>query len=140
MPYVIDGSNLLGGERDATDAKRLLVRELGRFARARRTKVICFFDGPEPEAFAKQMGAVSVVFSGRVPADELIVKRVGNGDGWKVVTRDRGIAARVGGRRVEIVEPQSFTAELARIPPDASGGDDVDWMSYFSDPKNRNVF
>src|SRR5439155_9269651 len=70
MPYVIDGSNVLGAARLATDAKRALVRELGRFARAKRTRVVCIFDGVEPEHFGKQLGGVSVVFSGARSADD----------------------------------------------------------------------
>src|SRR5205823_8738907 len=96
----------LGSSRLATDAKRALVRELGRFARAKRTRVVCIFDGGEPEHFGKQLGGVSVVFSGARSADDLIAARVATGGGWKVVTSDRALAGRGGGRRVEVVEPR----------------------------------
>ena len=50
MSWVIDGNNLLGragASRDAADTKRQLVRSLANFARAKRTKVACYFDGTE---------------------------------------------------------------------------------------------
>jgi len=143
MPYVIDGNNLLGrsgAPRDAIDAKRQLVRALGRYARAHRTRVVCAFDGVEPEHFGKQLGSVRVLFSGRRPADVLIVERVATGNGWKVVTDDRALAARVRSRRVDVIDARSFAAELASLPEEEPAAADADWMSYFSDPKNRNVF
>lgn len=143
MPYVIDGNNLLGrsgAPRDAVDAKRQLVRLLGRFARAHRTRVVCAFDGIEPEHFGKQLGNVRVVFSGGRPADDVIVKTVATGSGWKVVTDDRGLASRVRGRRVDVIDSRTFAAVLESLPADETSGSEGDWMSYFSDPKNRNVF
>ena len=75
MPWLIDGSNVLGAmrvDRQHDDSKRHLVRLLGAFARARRTRVTCFFDGPEPVSFGRTLGNVSVVFSGPRSADDLI--------------------------------------------------------------------
>jgi hypothetical protein len=138
MTWLIDGSNLLGRERESDAAKRELVRLLARFARARRTRVTCYFDGPEPPSFAKHLGTVTVVFSGNCPADELIVQRVGNGD--TVVTSDRRLAGSVQGRRIKVVEPAAFSAEITSLPADESPADAEDWMAYFSDPKNRGNF
>src|SRR4029078_11245586 len=73
MPWIVDGSNVLGAARAATDAKRELVRHLGRFARAKKTRVVCIFDGDAPEHFGTHLGGVSVVFSGPRSADDLIV-------------------------------------------------------------------
>jgi hypothetical protein len=140
MPYVIDGSNVLGAARAAIEAKRTLVRDLGRLARAKRTRVVCIFDGNEPEHFGKHLGSVSVVFSGARIADDLIVAGVATGNGWKVVTGDRALAGRVGGRRVEVVEPRRLLAEIETLPPSEERGVADDWIGYFSDPKNRNVF
>lgn len=140
MPYIVDGSNVLGAARLAAEAKRGLVRDLGRFARAKRTRVVCVFDGEEAEPFGRHLGGVSVVFSGAGTADDVIAARVASGNGWKVVTSDRGLAARVGGRRVEVVEPRRLLAEIDALPPSEERGVSDDWISYFSDPKNRNVF
>ena len=140
MPWIVDGSNVLGTARAATEAKRELVRNLARFARAKRTRVVCVFDGAETESFGTKLGSVSVVFSGARSADELIVARVASGSGWKVVTSDRALAGRVGGRRVEVVEPRQLLAEIEALPPSEERGTADDWIGYFSDPKNRNVF
>ena len=143
MPWLIDGNNVLGrhgAPRAAADAKRQLVRALARFARAKRTKVVCYFDGDEPEHFGKSLGNVKVVFSGARSADELIAKAVAGGDGWNVVTDDRALASRIRGRRTDVVGVRQFTSELERLPAEEPGASEDDWMSYFSDPKNRNVF
>jgi hypothetical protein len=145
MSWIVDGNNLLGRlggvARESVDAKRELVQRLGQFARARKVRVVCFFDGPEPEHFGKQLGGVSVTFSGRLPADDLIVRKVDERSGWKVVTADRALASRIGGRRVEIVEPLAFLRMLEEAQ--SQSGDErqaEDWQAWFSDPKNRNVF
>ena len=141
MSWVIDGSNLLGASRAEASAKRELVRALARFARARRTKVVCLFDGIEPEHFGRHLGGVSVVFSGARSADELIVKRVATGSGWKVVTSDRGLASRVRRRAVEVIAPAAFLHELQSLPVSEDEGVAAeDWAAYFDDPKNRNLF
>jgi predicted RNA-binding protein with PIN domain len=143
MSWVIDGNNLLGRAgiaRDDADAKRQLLQALTAFARANRTKVTCYFDGVEPEHFGKQLGGVTVIFSGSRTADELIVQKVSTGAGWKVVTSDRALADRIRRRQVEVVEAASFRTRIERNPrPENSGGGE-DWLTYFSDPKNRNVF
>ncbi|HVR37804.1 MAG TPA: NYN domain-containing protein [Thermoanaerobaculia bacterium] len=142
MPFLVDGNNLLGAmhaDRRSDEPKRQLVRLLAMFARARKTKVTCIFDGPEPASFAKDLGAVKVAFSGSRSADDLIAERAAGGRGWSVVTSDAGLAARVRGRHVEIVAPASFAAELERAASSTDGGSE-DWAEYFSDPKNRIEF
>ena len=126
-------------DRHGEEGKRGLVRLLAGFARAKRTRVTCVFDGPEPASFARHLGAVSVVFSGHRSADELIVERAANGRGWSVVTSDRGLAARVQRRHVEIVAPVAFIREMeeAASGEESTGGD---WDAYFSDPQNRLKF
>lgn len=142
MPFVIDGSNVIGrrgGDLRGDDPKRQLVRLLASFARAKRTRVVCFFDGPEPASFAKTLGSVSVIFSGPTPADELIVKRVSSGRGWTVVTSDRGCAARVEGRHVRVISAEQFMRELELLERDQPA-DAEDWAAWFSDPRNRDGF
>jgi len=143
MSWIVDGSNVLGVMRadlHADDSKRQLVRMLAAFSRARRTRVLCCFDGNEPASFAKQLGSVSVVFSSSRPADELIVQRSQQGGPHKVVTSDRGLAARVAGRKVEIVAAAAFLRELESVPKDEPAAAAEDWLTWFSDPKNRNRF
>ena len=142
MPWLIDGSNVLGAmrvDRQGDAGKRGLVRLLAQFARAKRTRVTCVFDGPEPPSFARHLGSVTVAFSGRRSADDLIVERAANGRGWNVVTSDRGLAARVQRREVKIVAPVAFIREMEEAGSgEESMGDD--WDAYFSDPKNRLKF
>jgi len=142
VPWLIDGSNVLGAmrvDRHGEDGKRGLVRLLAAFARARRTRVTCVFDGPEPASFGRHLGNVTVAFSGSRSADELIVERAASGRGWNVVTSDRGLAARVKRREVEVVASATFIRDME----EAAAGEDrprEDWDAYFSDPKNRLKF
>lgn len=142
MPYLIDGSNVLGAmkaDRHSDGAKRELVRLLGAFARAKRTRITCVFDGAQPDAFGKLPASVSVAFSGAAPADDLIAARAAHGRGWIVVTSDRGLSARVQRRHVTLVAPATFVRDLeAAASGDESG--EGDWEAYFSDPKNRLKF
>jgi uncharacterized protein YaiI (UPF0178 family) len=145
MSWVIDGSNVLGrigAPRESLEAKRELVQRLGQFARIRRVRVACYFDGPEPQQhFGKHIGSVTVIFSGRQSADDLIAERLAERSGWKLVTSDNGLASRLAGRRVEIIAPKDLTRmfeEDARQQPTTA--DTEDWQAWFSDPKNRNVF
>ena len=142
MAWLIDGSNVLGCmrvDRHSDESKRGLVRLLAAFARAKRTRLSCIFDGPEPPSFAKHLGAVTVAFSGARSADDIIIERAAQGRGWNVVTSDRALAARVERRQVSIVAPVKFIREMELA---ASGGESAeeDWAAYFSDPKNRMDF
>jgi predicted RNA-binding protein with PIN domain len=142
MPFLIDGSNVLGTmrtDRHSDEAKRGLVRLLANFARAKKTRVTCIFDGAEPASFAKHLGNVTVVFSGAKSADDVIIERASHGRGWSVVTNDRGLAARVQRREVGIVAPAHFLRDLeASASGESEAGDD--WDAYFSDEKNRMKF
>jgi predicted RNA-binding protein with PIN domain len=142
MPWLIDGSNVLGAmrvDRHGDESKRGLVRLLAAFARTKRTRVTCVFDGPEPASFGRHLGSVTVVFSGSRPADDLIIERAGSGRGWSVVTSDRALAARVGRREVDVVAPQTLIREMEQAGSEQSdpGGD---WEAYFSNPENRTKF
>lgn len=142
MPWLVDGSNVLGAmrvDRHSERSKRHLVKLLASFARAKRTRVTCFFDGPEPGSFARGLGSVTVVFSGARSADDLIVERARSGRGWSVVTSDAGLAGRVRGRHVEVVSPQHLLGEFEQLGSEGETSDE-DWSSWFSDPKNRTQF
>lgn len=142
MPWLIDGSNVLGAmrvDRHGDESKRGLVRLLAAFARTKRTRVTCVFDGPEPASFGRHLGSVTVVFSGPRPADDLIIERAGSGRGWSVVTSDRALAVRVGRRDVEVVAPQTLIREMEQTGSEQSDPGD-DWETYFSNPENRTKF
>ena len=142
MPWLIDGSNVLGAmqvDRHGDEGKRGLVRLLAGFARANKTRVTCVFDGPEPASFGKQLGAVTVAFSAGRSADDLIAERAAQGRGWSVVTSDRGLAARVQRRQVEVIAPSVFIRQMETAASSESEIVD-DWDAYFSDEKNRTKF
>jgi uncharacterized protein YaiI (UPF0178 family) len=142
MPWLIDGSNVLGAmhvDRHGDEGKRGLVRLLAGFARANKTRVTCVFDGPEPASFGKLLGAVTVAFSAGRSADDLIAERAAQGRGWSVVTSDRGLAARVQRRQVEVIAPAVFIRQMETAASSESEIAD-DWDAYFSDEKNRTKF
>ena len=143
MPFLIDASNLLGAmkvDRLSEESKRRLVTLLASFARAKKTRVSCIFDGPEPPSFARNLGAVTVAFSGSRPADDLIAERAAQGRGWSVVTNDRELAARVQRRHVEVVAPAAFIREMEEAAASGESEPADDWAAYFSDDSNRMKF
>src|SRR5207248_10155555 len=106
MAWLIDGSNVLGVmrlDRNAVESKRELARLVASFARAKRTKVTLFFDGPEPPSFARHLGEATVVFTSKRKADDVIVEQAGAVRDAHVVTSDRELGSRVGGRRIDVV-------------------------------------
>lgn len=142
MPWLIDGSNVLGASgRDVRNdqAKREFVGVLAAFARARRTRVTCLFDGEPPAAFPTHLGSVTIAFSGPRPADDVIVQRASTGHGWIVVTSDLALANRVRRRSVEVQSSLQFLRALEELQSEGREGGS-DWEAYFSDPKNRHDF
>lgn len=148
MSFLVDGSNLLGAakkNRESDDAKRHLVQELARFARARNQSIICFFDGEAPPSFAKSLGKLTVQFSGATSADDRIAARAAsNSQRWIVVTSDGGLASRIRSRSVQIQSCHEFLAALeneSRASTAANGkGDTEEWEAWFQDAKNRKPF
>src|SRR4051794_30305411 len=119
MAWLIDGSNVLGTmrlDRTNVDAKRELAQACASFARAKRTRVTCYFDGIEPPAFARHLGNTTIVFSGARTADELIAQRIEESNAnHVVVTSDRELSTRVSRRRVRTMTAQEFVQELRSI-------------------------
>jgi predicted RNA-binding protein with PIN domain len=141
--WLIDGSNVLGAmrlDRASVDAKRELARLAAAFARAKRTRATCYFDGNEPPAFARHLGSTTIVFSGARTADDLIVQRAESAANLTVVTSDRELASRVSRRRVKVVTAQQFIGELRALESEPGETLADDWAAYFSDPKNRGEF
>lgn len=145
MSYLVDGSNLLGklgADRHSADDKRALARRLASFARSKRTRVVCFFDGECPDAFGTGLGSVTVRFSSRDTADDLIVsevERTSRGSRLHVVTSDAALASRVARRNVEVVDALTFARNLQSETEADAVDSTTEWENYFSNPKNRNV-
>jgi hypothetical protein len=144
MSWIIDAANLLGRmrlDREAPDNKRQLLREVARFARAKRTRAVCVFDGPAPASFAAHLGNVRAEFPHPKSADDRIAELVAAAaGGCHVVTSDRALESRLRRRNVTVLTAEAFQKVLRELPRDdegEKGGDD--WESYFSDPQNRNV-
>jgi uncharacterized protein YaiI (UPF0178 family) len=141
--WLLDGSNLLGAlrvDRHAPESKRELARLAASFARAKRARVTLFFDGNEPPSFARHLGAATVVFAGKRKADDVIVEQAASARDAHVVTSDRGLAARVSSRRVEVVDSRDFLRQLEELQTSPETASSDDWADYFSDPKNRGNF
>ncbi len=128
-------------DRESAAAKRELLRVLSGWARRRKAKVVCFFDGYRPDAFAGAVGAVVARFTHPRAADDAIVEEIEKlaREAFRLVTSDAALAARCRGRRVEIVEARVFARELESADPGTDEPPGGDWESYFSDPKNRNI-
>ncbi|HEY0591556.1 MAG TPA: NYN domain-containing protein [Thermoanaerobaculia bacterium] len=144
MRVLVDGSNLLGAmrlERESDGAKRELLRLLASWARRRKAKIVCFFDGYRPDAFATALGAVSARFTHPRAADDAIVEEIEKlaREAFRLVTSDAALAARCRGRRVEIVDARAFARELEQAEPGSDEPSAGEWEAYFSDPKNRNI-
>ena len=143
MPWLIDGSNVLGASNAdplATEPKRALAALCAGFARARRTRVTCYFDGPEPSSFGRHLGSATIVFSRQQAADDLIAEQAAAMRDAVVVTADRGLIARVAGRRIRVVAPREFLAEAEGVGEESEGKPVEDWAAWLSDPKNRQNF
>lgn len=144
MRTLIDGSNLLGAlrlDREGVESKRELLRAVVSWARRRKAKVVVFFDGPRPDAFATSLGAVTARFTEPRPADDLIVAELEKlaRERFTVVTSDQDLARRCRRRGVEIMDSRAFAREIESGEGEESGPDADDWSAYFSDPNNRNV-
>lgn len=145
MSYLVDGSNLLGRtghDRESTDSKRSLVRMLSRFARVRKTRVTCVFDGRQPDGFACRLGSLHVVFAHPRSADAWLIDRLDRESATRavLVTSDRDLALKLKSRRISIMTCEEFRREAAKAEQDdADSSFDDDWERYFSNPENRNI-
>lgn len=145
MRMLVDGSNLLGAlrlEREGDGSKRELLKLLAEYGRKKRRRILCFFDGPRPGAFATQLGHVTARFPAPKSADDAIVEEVEKlgKEPFEIVTSDRALAARCRRRTVAIVDSAAFARDLERTAEEGEGSPPAEeWESYFSDPKNRNI-
>ena len=52
----------------------------------------------------------------------------------------RALSARIKRREVSIIDPHAFMVTLETLPQGEERGGDEEWLAWFSDPKNRNIF
>jgi predicted RNA-binding protein with PIN domain len=150
MPYLVDGNNVMaqrvGWHRDKAGARRGLLEELARFARARGVSVSVVFDGAPEEFFAdgSSYKGVRVFYSERgSDADERIKGMVEETRGRRtllVVTSDRRLADYVRRCGAQVVRSGEFRrrmegaaagggSEREGEPP--AEGEMGEWMRYF---------
>jgi predicted RNA-binding protein with PIN domain len=148
MPFLVDGNNLLGhlrGGPGASDEERRAVQaRIASRVRSGKSSVVLFFDG-EPEAGKREawMGALTVRYAGNRSADDAIIEAVERAKARRdchVVTDDRGLAERARSRGARSLSISDFWGRLEDEAPAGGEGKKVDvdeWMSFFSDDKNR---
>jgi len=147
--YLIDGNNVIGQRvgwhRDKPAARRRLLDELARLARAKGTRLAVVFDGAPEANFPDGSSYRGVkVFYARPGSDAdrritEIVERERNRQGLVVVTSDRTLTAQVRACGVRVVRSGEFRRLLEEVPAPASEdaeptvGDDemAAWLRYF---------
>jgi hypothetical protein len=83
--------------------------------------VVVVFDGPPPAGAPEHeaLGPVTVVYSGAMAADDVIIGRIPAGASarqWVVVTDDRGLAGRARGRGAAVRSLGEWSARPRRAP------------------------
>lgn len=148
MPFFVDGNNLLGhllgGPGASEEERRAVQSKIASRVRSGRSCVVLFFDG-EPEAGKREgwMGALTVRYAGNRSADDAIVEAVERSKARRdchVVTDDRGLAERARSRGARSLSVSDFWGRLdgeAPAPADGKAVNVEEWISFFSDEKNR---
>ncbi|MDQ3754177.1 MAG: NYN domain-containing protein [Acidobacteriota bacterium] len=158
MSYLIDGNNVMaqrvGWHKDKAGARRRLMNELARFARARGVSVSVVFDGAPDEHFpdgASYLAGVRVFYAARGSnADERIKAMVESSRQRRtliVVTSDRALAdyiRRCGVREVvrsgdfrrrldetASASPANSSHDSADDRPPLPNEETADWLRYF---------
>ena len=157
MSYLIDGNNVMaqrvGWHRDKAGARRRLLGELARLARAEGLTVEAVFDGAPDEFFpdGSYFMGVRVFYAERGRDADARIKQLVEASRerrtLKVITSDRALADYVRRCGAEVVRSGDFRRRLdalfeAEEPrPDARGGvkesELGEWMYYFgADPED----
>lgn len=146
--YLIDGNNVMGQcvgwHRDKPAARRRLLGDLARLARARKLRLAVVFDGAPEAHFPDGSSFKGVqIFYARPGSDAdtrivEFVERERNRQGLVVVTSDGRLAARVRACGVRVVRSGEFRRTLEAVPETAREAEarvresEMDeWMRYF---------
>jgi predicted RNA-binding protein with PIN domain len=157
MSYLVDGNNVMaqrvGWHRDKPSARRRLLGELARFARAAGVTVEAVFDGAPDEFFpdGSYFMGVRVFYAERGSDADARIKRLVEESRerrtLKVITSDRALADYVRLCGAEVVRSGEFRRRLDALSDtdetqrDARGGvkesELGEWMYYFgADPED----
>jgi len=149
MSYLVDGNNVMaqrvGWHRDRAGARRRLLGELSRFARAAGVTVAVVFDGAPDEFFpdGSYFMGVRVFYAERGRDADARIKELVEESGerrtLKVVTSDRALADYVRRCGAAIIRSGDFRRRLdaAHAAAEESGRGGVkgsemgEWMYYF---------
>lgn len=147
--YLIDGNNVMGQQvgwhRDKPAARRQLLEDLSRLARARQTRLTVVFDGRPDDRFPDGSSYRSVRIHYAVPgsdADARIVELVeatSNKRNLTVVTSDRKLTDRVRVCGVRVIKAGVFRRFMEEAqesghlttPPSLADGEMENWLRYF---------
>lgn len=148
VPILVDGNNLMytlsGDAGDRAEVRRLTLD----LTRRERVSVTVVFDGPPPEGCPsrERLGAVTVVYSGRASADDVIIRtlpRPPHARDWVVVTDDHGLterARRAGARTRGLAEWRAKLRPSSRLGKkqnrELSASEIERWEAYFERPKS----
>jgi len=143
MPIIIDGNNLLHSLPSDQRQRRSVRCQALEAVRREGMKLTVVFDGPPPSGSPEieHLGQVSVRYSGRSSADDVIVSLLHSSTraaNWLVVTDDHGLRDRVRecGARVRSLE--DWRARRSRQPrrPEReakmSAREVAGWEAYFA--------
>jgi predicted RNA-binding protein with PIN domain len=152
VSYLVDGNNVMGQRvgwhRDKPGARRRLLFDLARFARAAGVTLEVVFDGAPDEAYpdGSDFSGVRVFYAARGSDADARIKRLVEDSRerrtLKVVTSDRALASYVRQCGAEVVRAGDFRRRLDATAPDAAAApphrpDTVrpselgEWMYYF---------
>ena len=152
MGYLVDGNNVMGQRvgwhRDKPGARRRLLADLSRFARAAGVTLEVVFDGAPDEAFpdGSDFSGVRVFYAARGSDADARIKQLVEASRerrtLKVITSDRALAAYVRRCGASVVSSGEFRRRLDAAADDAGATpterpDTIrpselgDWMYYF---------
>jgi len=157
MSYLVDGNNVMaqrvGWHRDKAGARRRLLGDLARFARAARVTVEAVFDGAPDDFFpdGSYFMGVRVFYAERGRDADARIKQLVEESRerrtLKVVTSDRALADYVRRCGSEVIRSGEFRRRLDALSDEQKTGDDArggvkeselgEWMYYFgADPED----
>jgi predicted RNA-binding protein with PIN domain len=152
MGYLVDGNNVMGQRvgwhRDKPGARRRLLFDLSRFARAAGVTLEVVFDGAPDEAFpdGSDFSGVRVFYAARGSDADARIKQLVEASRerrtLKVVTSDRALAAYVRRCGASVISSGEFRRRLddtardaqpsePRAPEGVRQSELGEWMYYF---------
>ncbi len=159
MPYLIDGHNLIGQlpdlDLDDPHDEAKLVERLKSFMGRKRQRCIVIFDGGLPGGPSRDLSTYSVqaVFAhDGTDADRIIMERIRStrdAGGLIVVSADHAIIDAARRRKMRIISPAAFAAEMntpsiscasndSNPDPHLSPREVDDWLRLFGvDPESE---